>query len=83
MSEPRSRSVGDRFADAIEARAEEVYPRDVFIPPTKDDFAAINALLQRERGHQLDGVAAECCRRAYASVAAQIRAGIITDGETP
>ena len=65
------------LADLIEARAEEVYPRDVFVPPTSDDLAEVNALLQRERGHQLDGIAAECYRRAYASIATQIRDGEI------
>lgn len=61
------------LADAIEERAELVYPRNVFIEPTEEQFAEINALLQRERGHQLDGIAAECYRRAYASVALFVR----------
>lgn len=60
-------------AALVDERADEIYPRDVFLPPSPQDFAAINALLQRERGHQLDGIAAECMRRAYAGAARQLR----------
>ena len=53
-------------ADALAEFAVETYPEDVFLGPGEDDYAAINALLLRERGHQLDGVAADCYRRALA-----------------
>ena len=60
-------------ATFIEDVRDEVYPRDVFIPPTKQQFAEINALLKRERGHQLDGVAAECYRRALTLATVELR----------
>mgnify|MGYP001146256919 CR=1 FL=1 len=60
-------------ADFIAERGEAIYPRDVFLPPSKEDLYEVNALLERERGHQLDGIAAECMRRAYAAAAALVR----------
>jgi hypothetical protein len=60
-------------ADFVAAQVEAIYPRDVFIPPTRETLDEVNALLKRERGHQLDGIAAECMRRAYASAAHLIR----------
>lgn len=46
-------------------QADRIYPTDVFLPPTAQDYEEINSLLKRERGHQLDGVAADVTRRAY------------------
>lgn len=59
------RAAAERLAEV----PDEVYPTDIFKLPTTEDFAEINALLQRERGHQLDGVAAYCMRHAYATAA--------------
>ena len=62
----------DRLAAAIVNRADVVYPRDIFIPPSSEQYAEINALLKRERGHMLDGVGADIMRRAHLSIAAEL-----------
>jgi hypothetical protein len=60
-------------ADEADRFADETYPDDIFRRPTSDDYAAINALLLRELGHQLDGVAADCMHRAIRVQAGQLR----------
>ena len=71
-------------ADALATFAGETYPEDVFLKPSRADYDAINALLNRERGHQLDGVAADCYRRALALAGRLLRdrATRIENGET-
>lgn len=67
---------GTPFREAAELLGQtrdEVYPADVFIPPTHQQYAEINALLKRERGHQLDGIAADIMRRAYSTAARVLR----------
>lgn len=60
-------------ADDAERFADETYSPRIFRRPTKQDYAAINDLLQRERGHMLDGVAADCYSRAIHVQAARLR----------
>lgn len=60
-------------ADMLAGFGEETYARDVFVPPTSEQYAEINALLKRERGHQLEAIAADCMRRAYATAARLLR----------
>lgn len=60
-------------AALLDEFARATYPTDVFLPPSGEDLAAVNALLKRERGHQLDGIAAECYRRAIALCAKRLR----------
>lgn len=60
-------------ADFLEKFGAETYPTDLFIRPTTEQYAQINALLKRERGHQLDGVAADCMRHAYRVAAHLLR----------
>ena len=69
----REGDVWREVADYVAEQGEELYPRDVFPPPSRQTWAAVNDLLRRERGHQLDGIAAECMRRAYAGAARRIR----------
>lgn len=69
-------------ADALAEFAVETYPEDVFLGPGEDDYAAINALLLRERGHQLDGVSADCYRRALALAGRLLRDRADETGET-
>lgn len=73
----------ERLAACIEHRAAVVYAPDIFIKPTTEQYAEINALLKRERGHQLDGIAADVMRRAHAAIAAEIREGGIWDYAPP
>lgn len=61
-------------AAGLEEFAEETYARDIFIKPSSQDYVEINALLKRERGHMLDGVSADCYRRALAVGAHELRA---------
>ena len=60
-------------ADEAEEFATETYALDIFRKPSPEDYAAINALLDRERGHKLDGVAADCYRRAIGLTAKRLR----------
>jgi hypothetical protein len=60
-------------AELIEQARDSRYPTDIFISPTSKQYAEINALLKRERGHQLDGIAADCMRRAYTAAANLLR----------
>lgn len=60
-------------ADEMDAFADMTYSADIFVRPTDKDYAAINALLHRERGHKLDGVAADCYSRAIHVQAARLR----------
>ncbi len=60
-------------AAIIETFSAETYPADVFVPPSREAYAEINALLKRERGHYLDAVAADCYRRALANAARVLR----------
>lgn len=69
-------------ADALVEFAGETYPTDVFLKPSRADYDAINALLNRERGHQLDGVAADCYRRALALAGRLLRERADEAGET-
>ena len=68
-------------ADAVAEFAGETYPADVFLKPSEGDYDAINALLSRERGHQLDGVAADCYRRALALAGRLLRERADETGE--
>jgi hypothetical protein len=63
----------EQIAQAVEARAVEVYPTDVFIQPTSEQYREINALLKRERGHMLDAISADVTRRAHAAIAQELR----------
>ena len=60
-------------AAELDQRADEVYPEDIFPKPSSDYYAEVNALLKRERGHQLDRIAADCYRRALRGAASAIR----------
>ena len=60
-------------ADEAEEFATETYALDIFRKPTTADYKAINGLLLRERGHELDGVAADCYRRAIGLTAKRLR----------
>lgn len=55
-----------KAAEAVRTFAADTYPEDIFRAPSVEDYREINALLSRERGHMLDGVAADCYRRALA-----------------
>ena len=70
-----------KAADALAEFAGETYPADVFLKPSEGDYAAINALLNRERGHQLDGVSADCYRRALALAGRLLRERADETGE--
>jgi len=61
------------MAERIDASATEIYPEDIWPTPTSADYDEINALLKRERGHQLDPVAADCMRRAFHVIARMLR----------
>ena len=63
----------EEVAGVIVARAAQVYPPDVFVPPTGAQYAEINALLKRERGHMLDGITGDVMRRAHAGIVHEIR----------
>lgn len=60
-------------AGEINALADAAYGEDLFERPSKQDYAEINALLQRERGHQLDRVSADVMHRALSMVAEFMR----------
>ena len=62
------------IADDIDASAEAIYPKGIWPEPSAADYAEINALLQRERGHMLDAIAADCMRRAIHATARTVRA---------
>ncbi len=72
--------VQERIAAELEAAADdmdtfraEVYGGQMFRRPTSEDYAAINALLQRERGHGTDGIGADCYDRAIKVQAEMLR----------
>jgi hypothetical protein len=60
-------------AELLERARDDYYPTDVFIPPTSEQYAEVNALLKRERGHQLDGIAADILRHGYSTAARILR----------
>lgn len=72
MSEQRCELLRESAAE-LEHLGAQVYPEDVFIPPTRRTLHEVNQLLQRERGHMLDGIAAECYRRAIRLCAHRLR----------
>ena len=67
------RALAESIATAIAARASQVYPPDIFVSPTSVQYDEINALLKRERGHMLDGIAGDVMRRAHAGIVHEIR----------
>lgn len=69
-------------ANEMDAFADMAYSPDIFVRPTEQDYAKINALLQRERGHQLDGVAADCYSRAIKVQAARLRERAVDEAES-
>lgn len=69
-------------ADEMDAFADMAYSPEIFVRPTEQDYAKINALLQRERGHQLDGVAADCYSRAIKVQAARLRERAADEAES-
>lgn len=67
-------------ADDLDAFREGAYGPDLFRRPTKDDYAAINHLLLTERGHMLDGVAADLMDRAIKVQAERLRERAVENG---
>lgn len=65
--------IRDTIADGMDRFAEEAYGEHLFQRPTKEDYAAINDLLKRERGHQLDCVSADVMSRAIKGRAQALR----------
>jgi hypothetical protein len=61
-------------ADDMDHFRAEGYGPDLFRRPTKEDYAAINALLFEHRGHRLDGISADCYDRAIKVQAQRLRA---------
>jgi hypothetical protein len=60
-------------ADDMDEFRREVYGEHLFRRPTTEDYAAINALLQRVRGHGTDGIGADCYDRAIKVQAERLR----------
>lgn len=70
-------------ADDLVAFAEDMYSPVLFRRPSSDDYAEVNALLQRERGHMLDGIAADCYQRAINVQAGRLREMAAEDSPAP
>lgn len=68
-----ARALREAADDADEFRA-FTYGPEMFVRPTKDEYAAINEVLGREFGHGTDRIAADCMDRAIALQAERLRA---------
>lgn len=68
-------------ADDLDEFRTFTYGEDMFVRPTTDEYAAINAVLKREFEHGTDRIAADCMDRAIKYQADRLRARAEVSGD--